>query len=306
MKTLSLAYPEQSEIKFKVSKYPDGQQDLTLLDVPGDVVKTLESASMWYTKDPLRIESRFNSLEDLGLILCATKALKRLGVEEIELFIPYLLGARADRLFKEGGTSYLVDVIAPILNEQNYKHVIVIDAHSDVAAACIRNLRVQDNKTLVSWAIADIYGIKKGTETPPYDKFALVSPDGGSLKKIYTIADYLGPKTKVIICGKYRDVDGKLSKVSVAFSEEDKDKDLIIIDDICDGGRTFINLIQKAREEGYTGKAYLIVTHGIFSAGFDNLREHFNGIFCTNSVFEIKSHAEYNKIKQLNIFKHTL
>ena len=49
------------------------------------------------------------------------------------------------------------------------------------------------------------------------------------------------------------------------------------------------------------GKTYLIVTHGIFSAGFEELYKHFDGIYCTNSYSDI-SNRDQNKLKQTDIF----
>ena len=83
----------------------------------------------------------------------------------------------------------------------------------------------------------------------------------------------------------------------------------IIIDDICDGGRTFIELAKEIRKQ--TDKPiYLIVTHGIFSAGFEKLSDELDGIFCTNSVKDIdfetvRVQSRQDKpdfVQQLNIF----
>jgi ribose-phosphate pyrophosphokinase len=77
-------------------------------------------------------------------------------------------------------------------------------------------------------------------------------------------------------------------------------KNLIIIDDICDGGRTFLNIaeeIKKAQPER-TGKIYLVVSHGIFSAGFDELSKHLDGIYCSNSYSDI----ENSVVGQLDVF----
>lgn len=92
------------------------------------------------------------------------------------------------------------------------------------------------------------------------------------------------------------------------------EKDFIIIDDICDGGATFINIASKIKEyyKGfkYEPKIYLIVTHGIFSKGFKELSEYFDGIYCTNSYKNIRLDqpindilgADSNFVKQLNVF----
>jgi ribose-phosphate pyrophosphokinase len=66
----------------------------------------------------------------------------------------------------------------------------------------------------------------------------------------------------------------------------------VIIDDICDGGRTFVELAKAIKDGRPTAKVYLVVTHGIFSAGFYELNELFEGIYCTNSYEDIQSKVE--------------
>lgn len=284
---LNLADSIKSDIKYKISNFPDGQQDIVIEQIPNDI---------WNMNLIVQINSPFNSFRDLELIICATKALRRLGVDTIHLYIPYLLGARSDRQFVEGGNSYLVDVIAPIINAQEYKSVTVIDVHSDVAAACIKNLNVLSNVDLVKFACTDVCAPAVGLSNT-----VLVSPDAGSLKKIYKVADAIGYKGEIITCSKFRDVDGKLSKTYVPLTVEHYNKDIFIIDDICDGGRTFINIVQAIQEAwpSRTGKTYLIVTHGIFSAGFDELGKYFDGVYCTTSVKWI-NYPTF--IKQLNVY----
>jgi len=258
---LNLMYPEESEIKFKISQFPDGQQDIVI---------------DYCDYSPITIKSRFNSFKDLELIICATKALRRLDVNPIHLYIPYLLGARSDRQFQEGGTSYLVDVISPIINSLNFKTVTVMDVHSDVAAACINNLKTTSNLSLV----------EESLELINSKNFILVSPDAGALKKVYKIADSIGYKGDVITCSKSRDVNGVLSKTIVPWVYNSEKDDRIIIDDICDGGATFIKIAQEMRIQGVIGKIYLIVTHGIFSKLFKELSKYFDGIYTTDSIRE--------------------
>lgn len=65
--------------------------------------------------------------------------------------------------------------------------------------------------------------------------------------------------------------------------------------------------LQKIK--GYKN-SFLVVTHGIFSAGFEELSQYFNGIYCTNSYKDITKEWErdgngiayFNNVKQLNIF----
>jgi ribose-phosphate pyrophosphokinase len=148
-------------------------------------------------------------------------------------------------------------------------------------------------------------------------EFILVSPDAGASKKIYKIAEQIGYTGNVITCSKDRDVNGKLTKTVVPITNEQHTmlhkgpyKDFIIIDDICDGGATFINIAKQLKANGWKNKIYLIVTHGIFSKGFKELSEYFDGIYCTNSYKDIRLNQPINDIlgadpkfvKQLNVF----
>lgn len=53
-------------------------------------------------------------------------------------------------------------------------------------------------------------------------------------------------------------------------------------------------------------KMYLIVTHGIFSKGFEELSKYFDGIYCTNSYRQINNSLNFGAtkdfVRQLNVF----
>jgi len=299
MKVLNLTNYGESDIKFRISTFPDGQQDITLISW-----KFTSNITDIGSNEVIQIKSRFNSFKDLELIICATKALRRLKVKEIHLYIPYLLGARSDRQFLSGGNSYLVDVIAPILNAQDYESVTVMDAHSDVAAACIKNLNIIDNVNLVKFAITNI--------VPPaigLTQSVIVSPDAGAMKKIYHVAEGIGYKNNILIASKHRDVEtGRILRTDVPLTPEHSNKSFVIIDDICDGGRTFIEIAKVIIETYPDARIYLVVTHGIFSASFETLSEYFDGIYCTNSVKDIpklvlnENEFVKTKVTQYNVF----
>lgn len=309
MKTLNLVYPEKSEIKYKIYKFPDGQQNIELF------------TSDWaYKEDSIvQIKSRLNNFNDLELIIATNACLRNLKVKEVHLFTPYFLGSRSDRDFTEGrgGNNYLKDVICPIINSLNFKTVTCIDPYSDVLEACIKGFKKESNLSLVNFAIDSIYpksydcpqryrkeGIASYIPLDVNDSFILVSPDAGASKKIYKLAEQIGYKGDIITCSKDRDKDGKLTKtvVPVAFEQLKSEKDFIIIDDICDGGATFINIAKAIKDERKSAKIYLIVTHGIFSKTFGELSQYFDGIYCTNSYKDIKGEASPEFVKQLNVF----
>lgn len=268
MRSLSLSNPENSDIKFKISKFPDGQQTVDI-----DIESLIEQG-MYLTTDHVVIESRMNSFHDIELIICANQALKEIGIPAIDLVVPYFLGARSDRKFADGGVNYLKSVICPIINSQEFNRVVVLDPHSDVLEACLNNFTKVDNVQLVQFAM----------ETIGKEDSVIVSPDAGALKKIYTVAEALEMED-LIIASKHRDIKtGKITSTTVPLTPEHANKKFIIIDDICDGGRTFTEIAKVIRQTFADAKIFLIVTHGIFSAGMAPLNEAFDGIFTTNSI----------------------
>ncbi len=234
-----------------------------------------------------------NSFKDIELIICANQALKELGAKNVELYVPYFLGARSDRKFEKGQTNYLKNVICPIINSQGFSKVIVMDPHSDVLEACLTNYMKIDNFRLVNFALSDIGGDSS--------QIAIVSPDGGALKKIYDVAKEFDI-TNVVTASKVRDIKtGNIIRTQLPTMNLEGIEHLIVIDDICDGGRTFIELA-KAIKEITEIPIYLIVTHGIFSAGFDELEKYFETIYTTDSIHSDIAEKGSTKVNQLFVF----
>lgn len=81
MKVLNLVNKEESDIKYEVSKFPDGQQSLTILNsIKGTTLFTLQNHNT-----DIQIKSRLNDFRDLELIICANAALKNLGLTNVHL-----------------------------------------------------------------------------------------------------------------------------------------------------------------------------------------------------------------------------
>ena len=234
------------------------------------------------TNDIITITHRLKSFNDLGLLCVAVDALKRMGAKHLELFIPYFPAARQDRLMV-AGEPLSVKVYADIINTMNLEKVMVFDPHSEVTPALLTNCEVIQNYDFIGQVIKQVGKVK------------LISPDGGALKKIYKVSEYLGG-VEVVECSKSRDVKtGKLSGFKV-YEDDLKGADCLIVDDICDGGGTFTGLAEELKKKN-AGKLYLAVSHGIFSKGTDKLTAHFDVVFTTNSFCDI----EADGVKQLKI-----
>lgn len=234
--------------------------------------------------EPVTITHRINSFNDFGLLLLAIDALKRMDVKLINVFIPYFPAARQDRVMISG-EPLSVKVYADILNSLKLNKVTVFDAHSEVTPALLDNCEVISNHAFIAEVLKKI-----GKEVK------LISPDGGALKKIYKVSEYLGG-VEVVECSKSRDVKtGKLSGFKV-YNDDLKGMDCLIVDDICDGGGTFVGLAEELKKKN-AGKLYLAVSHGIFNKGFDVFQKDFEKIFTTNSFREFDNEmVEVVKLK---------
>ncbi|MGQ2983302.1 ribose-phosphate diphosphokinase [Flavobacterium sp.] len=232
--------------------------------------------------EAVTITHRLDSFNRLGEICVAVDALKRMGVQKINLFIPYFPGARQDRIMIPG-EPLTVKVYADIINAMGFAEVTVFDPHSEVAPALINNCKIVPNYEFIAEVIKAI-----GTDVK------LISPDGGALKKIYKVSEYLGGR-EVVECSKSRDVKtGRLSGFKV-YEHDLAGADCLIVDDICDGGGTFAGLAEELKRKN-AGRLYLAVSHGIFSKGFEMFGD-LEKIFTTNSFSDI----ENDKVQQVKI-----
>ena len=265
-------------IEFITSKFPDGQQSVTITDFSPETNKAL-------------IRIRLTNFRDLELLICATAALKGLGIKDISVFIPYFLGARSDRKFEKGGSNYIKDVIAPIINLQGYSNVQVLDPHSDVIEACINNFNKTDNLQFTKMCIRDILG-----DNLTKNDITIISPDAGALKKIYDIAAFNYNIEDVVVATKHRDIKtGKILSTNVPLEDKHSKKTFVIFDDICDGGRTFVEIAKVVKEKYPENNIFLFVTHGIFSNSFLELSKYFTRVYSTNSYSDIDcdEHSDY-------------
>ncbi|TBO43933.1 ribose-phosphate diphosphokinase [Pedobacter kyonggii] len=235
---------------------------------------------------PVTITQRINSFNDLGMICITVDALRRMGVKEIEFFIPYFPAARQDRVMIPG-EPLSVKVYTDIINAMALASITVFDPHSEVTPALLNNCVTVSNHEFIKQVIVNI-----GTEVK------LISPDGGALKKIYKVSEFLGG-AEVVECSKSRDVKtGKLSGFKV-YADDLAGADCLIVDDICDGGGTFIGLAEALKAKN-AGKLYLAISHGIFSKGFGELGKYFEQIFTTDSIKEV-DHEGVTQIKLADI-----
>lgn len=239
--------------------------------------------------DKIRINTRLNSSDDLMNLCLAVDALRNMGVTYIEAFVPYIPYARQDRVMVPG-EPLSIKVFATLINNLRLNKVIAFDAHSDVSVALLDNCQNVANYEMVS------YFLKKLS----LSDYVLVSPDLGAYKKIDKLAQKINYKGQIATGIKIRDLaTGNIVKSDVN-TENLNGKACIVIDDICDGGRTFIELAHALKEKN-AGNLYFIASHGIFSHNaLDRLKEAgYKNVCSSNSISVIEETEFY---KSYNLF----
>jgi ribose-phosphate pyrophosphokinase len=189
-------------------------------------------------------------------------------------FVPY---ARQDEVYVDGDP-LSIQVFADFINSLNFDQVVITDPHSKVTPALLHNSVVIKQHLVATDAVLFI---DHHSRVP----VKLVAPDLGASKKIKNLQRHLqlvGLNLDIIQCDKTRDpVTGKITGFKI-LDGNPRGAHCLMVDDICDGGGTFLGLGEVLDEAGATEQS-LYVTHGIFSKGTEALRQRFSNIFATNS-----------------------
>jgi ribose-phosphate pyrophosphokinase len=219
---------------------------------------------------PVKIDCRVRSGDDVMELLMAVDAIQRAGVltTNITVALHYLPYARQDRVMVSG-EAFCLKVFARLINSLNLGRVEVFDPHSDVGPALIdRCVVIEQTESVAAYV----------QEHLP-KSIVLISPDAGAYKKTAKLAEKL--HARVIVATKTRNVtDGKLAPPKVLG--EVTGQCCLIVDDICDGGQTFINLADALKAAGAT-ECHLFISHGIFSKGYKDLLSRYQTIGTTDS-----------------------
>lgn len=222
------------------------------------------------------IVARIQNSQDFMELAMLKDALAKVDNTPVHLFLPYLPYARQDRVCNKG-EAFSLDVFIKLIAGLNFQKVTICDPHSDVTAGIFSALNI-NSQVITQFDIINKYlDFAKRIAG-----CALVSPDAGSNKKTSEIAAYFA-HTNFIRADKLRDLSNGQIKETVVYADNLNGQDVCILDDICDGGRTFIELA-KALKAKNAGKIILYVTHGIFSKGVKVLFENgIDEIWTTNS-----------------------
>lgn len=264
-------------ISIDFTQFPDSQQSAQAK------LNSYSAAGFGEFPGSARITQSISSFTDLEKLCCAVAALRNRGCRRISLFAPYVLGARSDRAFAPNGLNYLRDVLAPIINSLELESVELLDPHSDVLPAVLANSVVRTDVMQWFYGSYTAWLYKKTQGNPP--PVWVVAPDAGAAKRAHIAAEAL-KAAGVIQCLKTRNLsNGNITKLKILAPDVPigmKDR-FVVVDDLCDGGATFLSIAEGLVQLYRTTPLDLVVTHGVFSKGFDKLLESYDSIHVTDS-----------------------
>ncbi|WP_374538044.1 ribose-phosphate diphosphokinase [Chitinimonas taiwanensis] len=247
-----------TDVEVNTTVFPGGEVHVSVgLDIPADA---------------LRLHAHLSNAEAVMALLLVTDAVRRAYPgRPLDLHMPYVPYARQDRVANPG-ESLSAKVFCELINAQGYRQVVIQDPHSDVVPALLDRVVIDDPLPALRKVLAEVGPV------------ALVAPDAGARKRVLKLAQQLG--CDVVFADKVRDTrTGAITGTQVLGLLPDQP--LLVVDDICDGGRTFTELATVLRAQqlvqDLNAPLYLYVTHGVFSKGLDPLLAHFQKLFTRNN-----------------------
>ena len=249
-----------TNLPYKLTQFSAGELHPQLQEY--DILGKIESITI----KPRTYNPSF--IVELSLLVNALRAEFPESVH-FDLDLPYIPYSRQDRVCAVGD-AFGLKVFADQLNSLNFRYVIIFDAHSDVSPALINNCINREVKNLF---VLNPEFISKYSH--------LVAPDAGAYKKVNSIASHFN--LPVIPALKTRDAaTGRLSNTVVVTEGVENPTRLLVIDDLCDAGGTFLALGAKLKQAFPHTPTDLYVSHGIFAKGLNGLDKYYDSIYCHN------------------------
>jgi ribose-phosphate pyrophosphokinase len=239
----------------------------------GSLETDLDVKRVWIT-------AKIQSAEDIMALVMATEALRRqYPMAEIGLDMPYIPYARQDRICNNG-EAFSLKAFAQIINMLNFKIVQTLDPHSTVADAVFDRVFHRGQ--------IEVFGDVKS-----FSNCIIVAPDVGAIKKVEAFAKHVGAKG-ILAFNKTRNLsDGKITGM-YPLGEIQEEENYVVLDDICDGGRTFEEVGVFLQ---YAASVELMVTHGLFTKGVSKLTSIYDRIYTSDSVVHSQEVRQHPRIQ---------
>lgn len=235
------------------------------------------------------INCRIVTALDLVNVALAVNILKARHCR-VRLNIWYLMGGRMDRRLSPN-EPYTLKAICDIINGLGCDSVAVFCPHSQATSDLLYNyisFVSVDNDFFIEGVSYALMG-----EVQQSHNISLVFPDHGALKR-FGKTELLDEFPNASIVTLEKDRDERTGKVNGIKKINGEVKiTCIIVDDLCDGGRTFEEAAKVLRGHG-ANTVNLVVAHGVMSKG--NCVPGIDHIVTSNSFRERKSTVGFKVI----------
>lgn len=224
--------------------FPDGTSQVWKLDE--DLLASIERDNEADVTWEFSSESEYVHLAQLRTLLF-------IYTDNVHLFLPYLPYARQDK-HVSNETTFAFRVFSRMLNLLDFNTVEVLDPHCKTRVHMIDNVTSLSPRSHIQDAIsATSAGI-------------LLFPDQGALRR-YEPLQLLDH----VVADKVRDqATGTITSFTLNGSV--LEHVVLIVDDLCDGGYTFVLAAKAAYASGAT-EVHLYTTHGLYTKGLQVLRD---------------------------------
>lgn len=173
--------------------------------------------------------------------------------QEKNLYISYLPYARQDKVIANDKTFALL-TFSKILNNMDFASVKILDAHSNVCDLIINKYK----EVKPTEYIDNTLMILKPD--------VICFPDKGAATRY----SWISFPNKVFAEKTRNQLTGELT--GCILHGEVKDKNVLIVDDICDGGGTFVACAKTLKEAG-AKSINLYTTHGLYTKGLSEMKK---------------------------------
>lgn len=194
--------------------------------------------------------------------------------KHVFLDIPYFPYARQDKHVSNYGT-FALRTFCKLLDTLNVNYIKTFDLHSNVAKQILETpLIIESAKQRILQTIRTV------------NPEVIVFPDYGAQTRYENITTNIA----VVSCRKERNqLTGEITGLTTSNDDAFKLKDtsVLIVDDLCDGGGTFINISKYIKSLNTSVEINLYTSHGLYTKGIQVLKDSgINRIFNRNG--EIK------------------
>jgi phosphoribosylpyrophosphate synthetase len=204
------------------------------------------------------IEWEFDHEGELFHLVQLVDLLRDYGINDIGLTVPFLPYGRQDKDISNEST-FALRSFAKVINRLHLNFVETLDAHSLVGKECIEGFWSRSPSEYILKTISHLG-----------DVTAICYPDKGAFDRY---SKMLPEWDNCFVCEKVRDQKtGEITGMEWVRRAKSLEGNVLIIDDICDGGRTFTEAALKLLYNGID-KVYLYTTHGIYSRGLQVLKQ---------------------------------